>query len=417
MSETTNTETAVLLPTATVDLFIKDKATAEAARSLVDDWRFARVTVSVEEGDVESAIQAYKSATSASLVIIETDTTDESFTARLGELSQYCAEGTQAIVIGPVNDVNLYRNLTSMGVSDYLVRPVPLATLSEVIAKSLIAQLGASGSRLVAVIGAKGGVGTSSLAQIYALALSEKMGQKTFLLDAAGGWSTLSIGLGFEPVAKISEAARHAGNKDLDSMKRMIAKVSDKLSVLATGTEAMMDPMIEGEDYEALIDLLMTSYPVVIVDLSAAKPSLKKAVLAKSHQIILAATPTLPSLRAARTLIQEIKVMQGGSLHGLDLVITMAGLFASKEVPKQDIKTVMGREPAAIIPFDPKIFMGAEAEGKKVTEMKGGEELLALMLPLAEKIVKAGNMKADLDAKSSKDKGLFDQVINKLKSR
>ena len=37
-----STETNILLPTASVNIFIKDKETAEAARSLVDDWRFAR---------------------------------------------------------------------------------------------------------------------------------------------------------------------------------------------------------------------------------------------------------------------------------------------------------------------------------------------------------------------------------------
>jgi pilus assembly protein CpaE len=180
-------ETSILLPKATVDLFLKDKPTLEAARALQDDWRFARVTVRVHEGDVEAAIKLYSGAASPDIIMIETDTTDESFIGRLGELSANCEETTSAIVIGPVNDVNLYRSLTAMGVSDYLVRPVPLDTLSEVIAGNLIEKLGTAGSRLIAAIGAKGGVGTSSIAQILAMASSDTLGQKTLLIDGAGG--------------------------------------------------------------------------------------------------------------------------------------------------------------------------------------------------------------------------------------
>ena len=120
-----NTEHNILLPAARVHLFLKDTETREAAQKFQNDWRFARVEVSVEEGDVETVILSYKDTTSPDLVIIETETTDDSFTAQLERLSQHCNEGTNAVIVGPVNDVNLYRALTTMGVSDYVVKPVP----------------------------------------------------------------------------------------------------------------------------------------------------------------------------------------------------------------------------------------------------------------------------------------------------
>lgn len=408
----TKQETQILLPAASVDFFLKDKATTEAARKLEDDWRFARVTISVEEGDVESAIASYKEATSPSLIIIESDTTDSSLTDRLGALAEHCAEGTNAIIIGPDNDVNLYRQLTSMGISDYLVRPVPMETLGEVIAKTLIEQIGVSGSKLVAVLGAKGGVGASSIAELMALGFSEEMGQKTILLDAAGAWSSLGIGLGFEPVSRTSDAVKFAANADLDSMKRMLIKVNDKLTVLATGTEPMLERIVEDEDYEVLIDLLMTSYPIVIVDLSSTRPSLKKTVLAKAHEILLVSTPSLPSLRSARTLMKEIKVLQGGAMEGVELVINMQGALPSAEVPPKDIKDVLGKEPAASLSYEPKIFMQAESEGKRVSEMKGADAILAKLKPFMRAIVKTSSKE---DAEEGGEKGLLDGILSKLK--
>ena len=408
-----STETDILLPTAGVDIFIKDKETLEAARSLVDDWRFARVTVSVEEGNVETAIVSYQEAKSPALVIIETDTTDDSFIERLVELSSYCDEDTNAIVIGPVNDVNLYRNLTSMGVSDYLVKPVAVETLSEVIASALITQLGTSGSRLIGVIGAKGGVGTSALTQGLAWGLSEKLGQKTFLMDAAAGWSSLGVGMGFEPMTTLDEAAHAASDHDEDTLARMFFSANDKLTVLASGADSMLEATVQAAQFEQLIDLMMTSYPIVLVDLSGAVPSLKRTVLSRAHELVVITTPTVPSLRSARTLMQEIKLIHGGNTSNVDLVVNMQGMTPSKEVPKKDITSALEYTPSVSIPFDSKLFIGVENEGKKLTGHKDGAEIVDKLLPVAQRVLSGKSQNQSSDGEN----GIIGQFLNKLSGK
>ncbi|MCK5375081.1 MAG: type II secretion protein ATPase, partial [Alphaproteobacteria bacterium] len=144
MSEAEYQETDILLPVARVSIFSDDKDTLGSGGKMQDDWRFARVDVVAQEGDVSVAIDAYKEQTSPDLLIIQTEDIDDNFLSKLGELSSCCDEGTSAIVIGPVNDVYLYRKLIEMGVSDYLVRPIESDILAEVIAKALIANLGVS---------------------------------------------------------------------------------------------------------------------------------------------------------------------------------------------------------------------------------------------------------------------------------
>lgn len=405
-----NTETNILLPTARVDLFIKDEETLEAAKSLVDDWRFARVEISVEEGDVDLAIQSYEEAESPHLMVVETDTTDEDFIERLGVLSGNCSEGTSAIVIGPVNDVTLYRNLTSMGVGDYLVKPVPLETLSEVIAKSLIEKLGTSGSRLIGVLGAKGGVGTTALTQGLAWGLSETLKQKTCLMDAAGGWSTLSVGMGFDPVATLQEAVRAVDNEDEDTLARMLFKANDKLTILASGAGAMLEDSVTAQNYEALIDFLMVSYPVVLIDLSGAPALLKRVVLSRAHETVVVTTPTLPSLRAARTLMQEIKLIHGGDISNVDLIVNMEGMIPSKEVPKKDIEAALEYKPSVTVPFDPKLFIGSESEGKKLTSDKNGAAIVKTLLPVAQRVLSDATK---LDEGTSEG-SIIDMILSKL---
>lgn len=407
-----STETNILLPTSRVDIFIKDRETLEAARKLSDDWRFARVNISVEEGDVELALKSYEETSSPDLIIIESDTTDDSFINRLESLSAYCEKNTNAIVVGPDNDVNLYRSLTAMGVRDYLVKPVPLETLSEIIAAALIAQLGISGSRLIGVMGAKGGVGTSSLTQGLAWGLSEKLDQKTFLLDAAGGWSSMSVGMGYEPATTMHEAVLAAANHDQDSLNRMLHKANKRLTILATGLDGMLDSTVEEQQFEELIDMAMQSYPVVVVDLSGALPLLKKTIVTKAHELVVVTTPTLSSLRSARTLMNEIKMLHGNDDSQIDLLVNMAGMIASKEVPKKDIEAALEHAPHAIIPFDAKLFIGNENEGKKLTNDKSGMEIVSTLLPLAQKVL------ADKSATLEEEKtGFLDNLLGKMSKR
>jgi len=193
-------------------------------------------------------------------------------------------------------------------------RPVPLKTLSEIVAGNLIEKLGTKGSRLIAVIGAKGGVGTSSLTQGLSWGISENLKQKTFLMDAAGGWSSLSVGMGFEPSTTLYEAVRAASNKDEDTLERMFYKANEYLTVLSAGADPMLEASVHAQQYEDLIDLMMVKYPVVMVDLSGAIPSLKRTVINRAHELVIVTTPTLPALRSARSLMQEVKLLKNGDI-------------------------------------------------------------------------------------------------------
>lgn len=414
MSETVQQATSILLPTATVAIFSQDSETVAAARVLVDDWRFARIQFQIEHGGVDKATQTYSNASSPEIVIVQTDAIDEAFVKKLETLGSQCSQGTSAIVIGPVNDVYLYRRMIDMGVSDYLVRPIKTDILADVIAKTIIESMGASESRLIAFVGAKGGVGTSALAQAAAWGASDILGQKTILIDSAGGWSTTGVGMGFEPSTTLAEAARAAANKDEDSIKRMLFRASDKLSVLASGGDDMLETPIEAGQLEELLTMLMMTYPVVVADLSHASESLKNAVLTRASQIHVVSTPTLTSLRLARSLIQEIKDRRGGKDAGIEMIVNMQGLAGKNEISKKDIEQAMEFKISSTLPFEPGLFMAIETQSKKIiSDVKGAELVKKHILPLIQKIISH-----DGEVKESKDKsGFLDNILGKTKKR
>lgn len=416
MGEAVNQSAAILLPTATVAVYSRDQETLQAARDAMSDWRFARVEIIIYDGGVETAIESYRKARSHDVVIVQTDTTDEAFAKQLEELGAQCSEGTAAIVIGPVNDVYLYRRMIDMGISDYLVRPVKKEILADVMAKTLIERLGVGGSRLIAFIGAKGGVGTTALAHGAAWGVSEMLGQKTMLLDSAGGWSTASVGLGFEPSATLAETARAAANNDEDSIKRMLFRASDKLSVLASGSDAMLETPLEPDQFEQLLNMLMATYPVVIVDLSHGAENLANTVISKASQVIVVSSPTLPSLRLARSLVQEIREHRGGSDAGIEMIVNMQGIAGKSEIAKKDAEQAMEFKISSMIVFDPSLFYGLESQGKKITsDPRGADIVRKVILPLVQKVV-TGSL--DGGAPEVKEKsGLLGGLLGKGKSK
>lgn len=411
-----NRATAVLLPAARVAVFSKDEATLKTAQKITSDWRFARVDLEIQSGDVATATSFYDGQTSPDLIIVQTDLIDEDFINALGSLAGSCDEGTAAIVVGPDNDVNLYRKLIDMGVSDYLVRPLKIEVLGEIIAKTLIEKLGVSGSRLIAFIGSKGGVGTSALAQAAAWGISDILEQKSLFIDASGGWSVASVGMGFEPVTTLAESVGAAENEDDDSFKRMLFTPSDKLSVLASGAEIMLESGISGSEFERLLDFALAKYPAVIVDLSQAVPSLMYTVLNKANEIIVVSSASVSALRLSRSLMQEIKNLRGDEGENIHFILNMVGIAPANEVPKKDIEKAMSLKPEIHIAYNPAIFWGSESEGKKIIDNKDGRTLVKTqILPL---FAKTFNVDINLsEGEVVQNENLFSGLLSKLKTK
>ncbi len=377
--------TATLLPTSRVDFYVLDDGTAATAGKIPEDWRFARVTTHVTRGGIEAAIANYTQYASPDMIIIETNDISENFIAQLGQLAGVCAAGTDAVIVGPMNDVHLYRNLVGMGVRDYLVRPVSEDDLIKVIAKAITDKHGLSGSRLVAVLGAKGGVGATTTSQVLAWSMAERYKQKVLLMDAAGSGGSLGISFGIEPATSFTEAVRIGASGSEDDMKRVIQSVSDQLSVLVCGGDPILTDSPDADAVEALVNRIMHKYPVVVLDLSGAAQGVQKRMLARSNNAVIVTTPLLPSLRNCRTLLNEMKNLRAG-FRDIDVVINMKGMASAEEIADKDIKAALDLEPSAKVPYAPKVFAGGEVSGKPVGQNKAAAEVIRPLEAMAQRI-------------------------------
>lgn len=359
-----------LLPPAKIHLFSEDPASLALFESLGEDWRFGRIHLAIRGKNLDDSIEYYSRRKSPTLIIIQTNTTSAEFQHRLEDLAGVCDEGTAAIVVGPINDVQLYRHLTNIGISDYLVSPLGKEDLVEAVATALQDIIGAVDSHLLALVGVKGGVGTTCIASMMADILSANFGEKTLLMDAAGANSTLWNNFSFTPSGSLIEAALAVADQDMETLDRLIVKKSDQLHILNSGTENILDKPVAVEAYEMLLDYCLSIYPNVVVDTSGAPVAIKKVVLARANSVGVITTPRVPDLSLAKLMIKAIAAIPGGHNKKPVIMLNKSDSDKKHEIGAADIVEALGIDGLVELPWDVGMFAGAENAGEPLSLQK-----------------------------------------------
>src|ERR1700744_3069305 len=110
-------------PRVSVQAFCETVETAAAVQSAGEDRLAAKAHLKIQMGGMAAAIEAYRTAPTPNVIILETEGRGDILTG-LDHLATVCDSGTRVVVIGKLNDVTLYRELVRRGVSDYVIAPI-----------------------------------------------------------------------------------------------------------------------------------------------------------------------------------------------------------------------------------------------------------------------------------------------------
>ena len=100
-------------PRISVQAFCETVETAAAVQAAGDDRRLAKAHVKIQMGGIAAATEAYNNSPTPNVIMIETDARAADILGGLDKLAEVCDAGTRVVVMGRVNDVTLYRELTS----------------------------------------------------------------------------------------------------------------------------------------------------------------------------------------------------------------------------------------------------------------------------------------------------------------
>src|SRR5215468_2200715 len=186
-------------PRVSIQAFCETADTAAAVRGAADDRRMTKAHIKVQMGGAPAAIEAYRSSPTPNVIVLETDGHGNDIVGRLDELAEVCDPGTRVVVIGRFNDIVLYRDLIRRGVSEYLIGPVNPLDIVRAICGLFHAPDAKPVGRIVAVVGAKGGVGASTVAHNIAWAIARDFALDSVVTDLDLAFGTAGLDYNQDP--------------------------------------------------------------------------------------------------------------------------------------------------------------------------------------------------------------------------
>jgi pilus assembly protein CpaE len=356
------------IPRIAIAAFCERPETGALIHNAADDRRLARAHVDVELGGLPAAIERFHDATTPNLLIVESGMRGRGLFEQLEELAAVCDADTKVVVIGASNDISLYRGLMKRGVSEYLVPPMTPLHLIRTISDLFLDPEQPFAGKTVAFIGAKGGVGSSTIAHNASWALTEGLQSDAVLVDMDLSFGTAGLDFNQDPAQTLGDALAEPDRLDEALLDRLLVRCTDRLSLFSAPATLERDWEFSPVAYEMVLEKVRRQAPNIILDLPHFWMPWVKQTLLSADEVVLTVTPDLASLRNAKNLFDLVT----GARPNDDppkVVINMAGIPKRPEIPIKDFADALGAPPVLVLPFEPMLFGKASNNGQMITEV------------------------------------------------
>jgi pilus assembly protein CpaE len=365
----------------------------------------AKAHLRIQMGGLTAAVEAYQSSPTPNVIILESEHRDEEILGGLDQLANYCDSGTRVIVIGHMNDVTLYRELVKRGVSDYMISPVDTLQVVRAVCGLYSAPDAKPVGRVIAVAGAKGGVGASTIAHNIAFSISHDLALDAVVTDLDLAFGTAGLDFNQDPPQGIAEAVFSPDRIDTAFVDRLLAKCTEHLSLLAA--PATLDRVYDfGADaFDSIFDSLRATVPCVVLDVPHQWTGWSKQALSSADDVLIVAAPDLANLRNTKNLYDFLKAARPNDRLP-HYCLNQVGVPKRPEIKTADFAKALEDEPVAIIPFEPQIFGAAANNGQMIAEISSGHRTAETFRQLAQRLTGRGETKKQ---RSSLLSPLFDK--------
>lgn len=359
---------------------------ARTVRAAAGLPRLHRATLTAEAGGLAEAHAYLASHDSPDVLVLETAEDPEALVAALDRLADVVRPGTRVILLGDSNDIALYRRLLSMGVSEYLYGPITAEELVDAVHRvASVDGEDAGAGRVIAVFGAAGGVGTSTVAVNLADAIAARGETSVALVDLDLWFGIDALALNLTPRQGAAEALRDPARLDETLLDRVMERHGDGVYVLAAPASPEVAAPPTEEALEKLLAVLRRKVDVVVLDLPRLWTPWIKTLLIEAQEPVLVAYPDLVNLRNARAVVDAVGPARA---HGpVRIVFNRAGLSRKHELTAADFTEALGRAPDAVLPFEPTLCGSAMNQGQTLREAGKTSALVRGLNGLADVVV------------------------------
>ncbi len=355
------------VPRISIHAFCETPEVTQLLEKASVDRRLAKAHLTIHMGGIAKAVDHFQTASTPNLIILETLVGGSEIFAKLGELAEVCDPSTKVIIIGAVNDIILYRELIRQGISEYIVRPNSPLQIIKTIADLYVDPSAPPIGKTMAFVGARGGVGSSTIAHNVGWCTAEEYKSDSIILDLDLPFGTTSLDFDEEASAGLVEALNSPERLDDVLLDRLLQKHTDRLSLFTAPSMLDRDFDLDDQAFETVLDVVRAAAPTIIVDVPHVWTTWSKRILMTADEIVITATPDLASFRNTKNLIDILGAARPND-SSPTLIINQFDPKLSAVQADQFAEHV-GIKPAQVINWDPQLFGAAATNAAPLMEV------------------------------------------------
>lgn len=399
------------IPRISIQAFCETDGVAKPIERAGDDRRMTKAHLKVHMGGLDTAIEFYQTAPTPNLIILESRLEPKQLLSSLEKLARVTDPNSKVVIVGHYNDVWLYRELTKAGVSEYIVAPISLADVITVISTIFVDPESEPLGKAIAFVGAKGGVGSSTIAHNIGWNISALFNSEVVVTDLDLAFGTANINYDQDPAQGIAEAVFAPERIDEVYLDRLLAQCAENLSLLAAPSTLDRVYDFEKDSFTQIVDTVQRTAPYVVLDVPHMWTGWTKSVLTMADEIVIVASPELANLRNAKNLVDTlVKARPNDSAP--KLVLNQIGVPKRPEITPAEFTEPLGLQLLAEIPFDPLLFGNASNNGRMLAETEGQHPVVHMLNDIAH--VLTGRSEVKVQKKQGMD-AIFDRFKLKMK--
>lgn len=262
-------------------------------------------------------------------------------------------------------DPDLMLESMRAGVSEAISEPLTATALQAAIGRVVVHQAVPVQSRVYAVIGAKGGVGATTIAVNLAAALARVLND-ALLVDLNFAAGDAAVFLGVEPRFTIAEALENTHRLDEAFLRSLVVRSRAGLDLLGSSPRIAPGSIDPGR-MRALLDFVTRYYHAVVLDVPRMDSQILES-LEQATSVLVVVNHELPTLRSAHRLVGTLKKRYGDRVG---VVVNRSDRTA--EIGLEDIEKTVGVKIRHVFPNDYRTAVAAINKGQPLAESTQGK--------------------------------------------
>jgi len=327
--------------------------------------------------------------------------------SRLGASSPDCA----VLVVSSSNDGALILQALRAGAKEFLTQPVRIEDLLGALSRIGERRFGRGesrmrGSQVIAVAGAAGGVGTTSLAVNLGCILAQNPQNSVVLIDLDLCLGDADVFLDTIPDYTLLDVAQNVTRLDFTLLKRSLTKHASGMYLLPRPVQLEDTALITPDDLQRVIGLLKATFSHLVLDLSKGYTGNDLVALEMASHVLLTTQLDLPCLRNVVRLMMSFGNMESLA-EKVKIVVNRVGLD-NGQITLKKAKETIGKDIFWQLPNDYRSMIEARNNGVPLIECAPKSAITQSMIAMSK--VLAGDESAQAEAASgmmSGRKGLF----------